>query len=70
MFLLGIDLGTSSIKASIVESATGHELSSAQYPETEAEIIAHQKGWAEQDPQTWWEYSQQAIKKAISAFRF
>ncbi|MBK6977780.1 MAG: carbohydrate kinase [Cytophagaceae bacterium] len=67
MFLLGIDLGTSSIKASIVESATGQEVASAQYPEIEAEIIAHQKGWAEQDPQTWWEYSQQAIKKAIAS---
>ncbi|SEG55375.1 xylulokinase [Sphingobacterium lactis] len=64
MLLLGIDLGTSFIKVSIVDSATGSKVASAQYPETEAEIISVQKGWAEQDPERWWTYTKKAILKA------
>ncbi|MGZ8889816.1 MAG: carbohydrate kinase, partial [Nitrososphaeraceae archaeon] len=50
MLLLGIDVGTSSIKASVVDAATQKSIASAQYPETEAEIISLQNGWAEQSP--------------------
>lgn len=64
MLLLGIDVGTSSIKVSVVDGATQQCLASAQYPETEAEIISHQTGWAEQSPDQWWEDVKQAIKKA------
>lgn len=63
MLLLGIDIGTSSVKVSVVDAATQRCLSSASYPETEAEIISHQAGWAEQSPDQWWEYVQQAILK-------
>ena len=63
MLLLGIDLGTSSIKVSVVDAATQICLASAQYPETEADIIAPQPGWAEQSPELWWEYTCQAILK-------
>lgn len=61
MLLLGIDLGTSSIKVSVTDSQTQKCLASAQYPETESEIIAVQPGWAEQSPEMWWEHVQQAI---------
>lgn len=64
MLLLGIDVGTSSIKVSLVDTATQKSIASAQYPETEAGIIAHQTGWAEQSPELWWQYVQQAILKA------
>jgi xylulokinase len=64
MLLLGIDLGTSSIKVSIVESESQKCLVSVQYPEVETEIIALRTGWAEQSPETWWENIQQAILKA------
>jgi xylulokinase len=63
MLLLGIDLGTSSIKVSVVDAATHAVLASAQYPNSEAAIISRQPGWAEQSPDTWWEYVQQAILK-------
>jgi len=63
MLLLGIDLGTSSIKVSVVDSATQGVVASAQYPDSEAAIISRQPGWAEQSPDTWWEYVQQAILK-------
>jgi xylulokinase len=61
MLLLGIDLGTSSIKVSVTDSQTQKCLASAQYPDTESEIIAMQPGWAEQSPEMWWEHVQQAV---------
>ena len=64
MLLLGIDLGTSSVKVSVVDANTQKRVASAQYPETEAEIISLQPGWAEQSPDNWWQYTQQAILKA------
>lgn len=70
MLLLGIDVGTSSIKVSIVDGATQQCLASAQYPETEAEIISHQTGWAEQSPDKWWEDVKQAIKKANNSGKY
>lgn len=66
MLLLGIDLGTSSIKVSIVDSANGQTVSTAQYPDTETSISSPHVGWAEQDPEMWWQNTQQAIKKAIN----
>lgn len=63
MLLLGIDIGTSSIKASVVDSATGSILASAHYPETEADIIAPQDNWAEQSPDLWWEHVKQSVLK-------
>ena len=63
MLLLGIDIGTSSVKVSVVDADTQKALAAAQYPETEAEIISLQPGWAEQDPETWWTFAKQAFEK-------
>ena len=63
MLLLGIDVGTSSVKVSVVDATTHVCLASAHYPETEAEIITPHPGWAEQSPDQWWEYVKQAILK-------
>src|SRR5690349_12303692 len=63
MLLLGIDLGTSSIKVSVVDAESKTCIASAHYPESEAEIIAPHPGWAEQSPDLWWEYTRQAILK-------
>lgn len=62
MLLLGIDIGTSSIKVSIVDAASQKVMASAQYPDEESPIIALQPGWAEQSPDMWWEHAQQAIR--------
>ncbi|MEY2916524.1 MAG: hypothetical protein RIS73_238 [Bacteroidota bacterium] len=64
MLLLGIDLGTSSIKVSVTDAANGNILASVQYPEKETEVIALQPGWAEQSPEEWWQNVQQAILKS------
>ena len=54
MDLLGYDIGSSSVKASLVNAETGKCVASAFYPKTEAEIIAVRPGWAEQEPEMWW----------------
>ena len=54
MYLIGYDCGTSSIKASLIESQTGKVVASATSPQKEMEMIATQSGWAEQSPQLWW----------------
>ncbi len=70
MLLLGIDLGTSSVKVSVVDAATQSCIASAHYPETEAEIISAHPGWAEQSPDQWWEYVKQAILKCHATDKY
>jgi xylulokinase len=62
MNLLGIDLGSSSVKASVIDGKTGNCLASAFYPKEEMKIVAHRPGWAEQDPEDWWMNLVAAIK--------
>ncbi len=66
MLLLGIDLGTSSIKVSVLDAQTNRRIASTQYPDKEAAILSEQTGWAEQDPRTWWTYTKAAIQKLNS----
>lgn len=54
-YLLGYDVGSSSIKASVISVDSGEVIGSATSPGTEMEMLAIQPGWAEQDPQMWWE---------------
>jgi len=61
MLLLGIDIGTSSVKVSVVDAATQKTIASAAYPDTESPITSLQLGWAEQSPEMWWQQAQQAI---------
>src|SRR4026208_1107652 len=70
MLLLGIDLGTSSIKVSVIDAETRTAIASAQYPETEVDIIAPHPGWAEQSPDLWWEHVKQAILKCNASEKY
>lgn len=65
-FLLGFDIGSSSVKASIVEASTGHCVASDFYPKTEAPIWAIQPGWAEQNPDDWWTYLKHATHSVLN----
>lgn len=68
--LLGIDIGTSSIKVSVVNVETQQAIASAQYPEQEVPITSLQTGWAEQSPEMWWQHIKEAIKKLNAAAKF
>lgn len=65
MYLLGLDVGSSSIKAAIVESDSRKAICTASYPATEMVIQAQQATWAEQDPNMWWEYASKAIQACL-----
>jgi xylulokinase len=64
MLLCGVDVGTSSIKVSVVDAANQQLIYSTSYPEIENEISAPEFGFAEQDPEHWWHCVKQAILKA------
>jgi xylulokinase len=68
--LLGYDVGSSSIKATLMEAETGKVLATASSPEKELEIIAKKIGWAEQNPETWWEHVKTAAQKIKSRAKF
>ena len=55
MYTLGIDLGSSSVKVSLLDIGTGKRAGSSAYPQNEMEILTPEKGWAEQNPKIWWE---------------
>ena len=63
MYYLGLDIGSSSIKAALVEAGTGNVVATVKEPENEMEIIAHHVGWAEQNPEMWWNYVCKAIAR-------
>ena len=65
-YLLGFDVGTSSVKASLVHAENGKCIASAFYPKTEAPIMAHREGWAEQDPQMWWDNGKEALRLVMA----
>lgn len=67
MYLLGYDIGSSSVKASLVNAETGKTVASDFYPKTEAEIIAVRAGWAEQRPQQWWDCLKHATESIMAS---
>ncbi len=66
MYLLGVDVGSSSVKASLVNVETGKCASSAFFPKSEAKITAVRPGWAEQEPQSWWDYLKQSVAAVMA----
>ncbi|MEO0895658.1 MAG: FGGY family carbohydrate kinase [Bacteroidota bacterium] len=66
MYLLGLDIGSSSIKAALVKADNGELVATAQSPDQEMPIDAPQQGFAEQHPDLWWEHLCQATQTLIS----
>ena len=69
MYYLGLDIGSSSIKAALVEISTGKSIGVVQEPETEMGMLALKNGWAEQNPDDWWKHVCAAILKLKSKFK-
>ena len=65
MYLLGYDIGSSSVKASLVDAQTGLCVASDFFPKQEMEIIAVKSGWAEQNPEKWWENVKLATESVL-----
>lgn len=66
MYLLGYDLGSSSVKASLVNAKTGEVTASDFFPKKEMDIRSVKPGWAEQNVETWWINLKQATKSVLS----
>ncbi len=66
MYLLGYDCGTSSIKASLLGAEDGSIVAAAISPEKEMAIISEKSGWAEQQPQDWWDNVKKATQKVLA----
>ena len=63
MYFLGIDLGSSSIKLSVLNAETEKCMASISVPDFELEMKAPRHGWAEQEPEMWWQYVKEGIAK-------
>lgn len=70
MYYLGIDLGSSSIKLSVLNAEKGDIVASVTAPDFEMEMKAPQFGWAEQDPKSWWKYIKQGLSDISSKHHF
>lgn len=68
MYSLGIDVGTSSVKVSLLDIEKGTCVASATNPKVEAPIKALQKGWAEQDPDSWWSYLCDGVRELAALY--
>ena len=68
-YLLGYDVGSSSVKASLVEVESGECVASAFYPKHENTIISIKPGWAEQDPVSWWDSLKLSTAEVLEEFR-
>lgn len=64
-YLLGYDLGSSSIKASLLDAETGRSVSTSVSPDVEMSIQSPEQGWAEQDPELWWHHIKAATAKLL-----
>jgi len=65
-YLLGYDVGSSSVKVTLLNAATGKAVASATFPQTEMAIDSPHPGWAEQAPEMWWENAQAATRQVLS----
>lgn len=64
-YVLGIDVGSSSVKASLVDVQTGQVKGAGQSPAEEMPMLAVQPGWAEQAPELWWEHVIKSVRSAL-----
>ena len=66
MYLLGFDIGSSSVKVSMIDGKNGNCVASSFHPKQEMKITAHKAGWAEQEPELWWQNLKLALADVLS----
>lgn len=67
MYLLGLDIGSSSVKASLVDAASGKCIAQDFMPKVEQKITAIKAGWAEQEPEMWYNNMKAALGNVMAA---
>lgn len=66
MYLLGFDIGSSSVKVSLLDGKNGNCVASSFHPKQEMKITAHKAGWAEQEPELWWKNLKLALTDVLN----
>jgi xylulokinase len=66
MHLLGFDIGSSSVKVSLIDGENGNCVASSFHPKQEMKITAHKAGWAEQEPELWWKNLKLALADVLN----
>ncbi|MBK8566495.1 MAG: carbohydrate kinase [Saprospiraceae bacterium] len=66
MYLLGYDIGSSTIKAALLDAKTHKVLGLTHYPDQEMDMISRQRGWAEQQPEVWWQHFCAATQRLLA----
>lgn len=66
MLLIGYDIGSSAIKAAVFDTTKNETLGVTSYPESEMDMISRRSGWAEQQPEIWWQDLIYATRKLIT----
>ena len=69
-YLLGFDIGSSSVKATLLEIASGKTIASAFSPSSEMPMQSPQPGFAEQDPEMWWRELVNAVNQLHQQISF
>lgn len=69
-YLLGYDVGSSSVKVALLDIETGKALATGTSPDQEMGMIAHEPGWAEQHPDSWWQEAVNATHKLKAKYPF
>lgn len=69
MYLLGFDIGSSSVKASLIDGETGNCKATSYHPVQEMPITARKAGWAEQEPELWWKNLKLALADVLDTSR-
>lgn len=63
--LLGYDIGSSSVKATLLNADSGEVIYSSTRPELEMPMKSDKPGWAEQDPEMWWKYIKETTQDIL-----
>ena len=66
MYLLGFDIGSSSVKVSLIDGESGNCTATSFHPKEEMKITAHKAGWAEQEPELWWKNLKLALTDVLN----
>jgi xylulokinase len=67
MYLLGFDIGSSSVKVNLIEAETGKSVATDFQPKQEMKMTARQAGWAEQEPDAWWQHMKVALQNVLKS---
>ncbi|MFW6103799.1 MAG: FGGY family carbohydrate kinase, partial [Bacteroidota bacterium] len=70
MYAIGYDIGSSFIKASLVDLSTGTNVASGVSPDEEMRMDAPLSDWAEQDPEMWWDNLKEATFRIFRSSKF